>query len=186
MNKLVLLLSSFIASRTLLIFVSGYTEGAIVFLVGCFLYVLMFVLFSPRTADKKPDASIGKTLLTVTAFVLTSLALSSLLNLFFEIEKRDVSLLQGLVAVLAVPVAEELFFRATLFKVLDGLVPSAFAVFVSSLIFALSHTGLASIISSFVLGVILTVTYKKSGSIMLPALCHTANNLLALVLLKGF
>jgi len=83
--------------------------------------------------------------------------------------------------------AEELFFRATLFKTLDTLVPSTLSVLFSSLIFALSHTGLASIISAFVLGVLLSLIYKKTGSIRLPVICHTVNNLLAfLFTLKGF
>lgn len=183
MNKLLYILASLIASRLILI----YTKGAIASLVGCMLYILIFVLFSPRTRLEGARVGVWKSLLVVTAFALISFFVSSLLAVLLEAEVRDVSLFQGAVAVLLVPFAEELFFRATLFKMLDTLVAPLFSVFFSSLIFALSHTGLASIISAFVLGVLLSLIYKKTGSIRLPVICHTVNNLLAfLFTLKGF
>ena len=78
-------------------------------------------------------------------------------------------------AVILAPVVEELFFRGamTSFKY-----PLA-SCFLSALVFGLFHGD--GWLQAFLLGLILSCFYMSSRNIAVPIICHSANNLLAVV-----
>lgn len=89
------------------------------------------------------------------------------------------------------PLLEELYWRATLFKAADGLMPRWVAVPVFAGLFALNHSvslGAFSIanahpvtaIATFVLGVVWSITYLRSGSLRYPLAGHVLTDLLNL------
>ncbi len=75
-------------------------------------------------------------------------------------------------------ICEEILFRGTIMPSLEkyGLVP---AVILSSLLFALLHGSLLSLISTFCLGVIMAVIVIKTGSLWGGILYHMLNNFFA-------
>lgn len=77
-----------------------------------------------------------------------------------------------LVSVL-VPVVEELIFRGILVERLGLKYGYKRAVIISSLIFGVFH---ADIIGAFVFGVILSIIYLKTKSLLMPVLIHALNN----------
>jgi membrane protease YdiL (CAAX protease family) len=95
--------------------------------------------------------------------------------------------LLALIAVLAVvlaPVAEELVFRAGLFRYLRTRVPRAVALAAPALLFAALHANLVAFAPLAVFGVLLALAYEQSGRLIVPVIAHALFNLhtLALVL----
>ncbi|MBL4863578.1 MAG: CPBP family intramembrane metalloprotease [Rhodobiaceae bacterium] len=90
--------------------------------------------------------------------------------------------------IVLVPFAEELFYRAALFGALSKYMPTSFAAFLATVLFAASHTqyfllgGMAAAVGTFqvfLIGGILSWLYVRSRSIWPPVLLHVANNAIA-------
>lgn len=79
--------------------------------------------------------------------------------------------------VLISPVAEELVFRGVFLSKLRLIVPTIFAILVSSLLFASLHS-FGSIISAFVFGICMALLYLKTDNILVPIFGHFLNNLI--------
>ena len=85
----------------------------------------------------------------------------------------------GLLATIIIsPISEELIFRGVFLNRLRLIIPTTFAILVSSLLFASMH-GFGSIFSAFVFGVCVAILYLKTESIFVPIFAHFLNNLLA-------
>ncbi len=93
-------------------------------------------------------------------------------------------LLIALLAVVLAPVAEELVFRAGLFRYLRTRVPRSVALTAPSLLFAALHGNAVAFAPLAVLGVLLSLAYERSGRLLVPIVAHALFNLhtLALVL----
>lgn len=90
----------------------------------------------------------------------------------------------ALLAVVLAPVAEELVFRAGLFRYLRTRVPRGVALAAPALLFAALHGNLVAFAPLVVLGVLLALAYEQSGRLLVPITAHALFNLhtLALVL----
>jgi len=103
------------------------------------------------------------------------------------VRNADAPGLLALIAVLAVvlaPVAEELVFRAGLFRYLRTRVPRAVSLVAPALLFAALHANLVAFVPLAVFGVLLALAYEQSGRLVVPVVAHALFNLhtLALVL----
>lgn len=79
------------------------------------------------------------------------------------------------------PISEELLFRGVFLNRLKLVVPTSFAVLITSILFgSLHHYG--SVISAIVFGICMCVLYLKTQNILLCILAHFLNNLLAEIL----
>ena len=83
-----------------------------------------------------------------------------------------------LATIIISPISEELIFRGVFLNRLRLIIPTTFAILVSSLLFASMH-GFGSIFSAFVFGVCVAILYLKTESIFVPIFAHFLNNLLA-------
>ncbi len=180
MNKLLALFLSFLCARAVLLVTGVLLDGTLTTVTAALLYVLLYVIFSPKSTERR-SLTLGRGFLMTVFFISVSVTVSALLGIVFEPTPVEMSLPRALLSVVAVPIAEELFFRATLFKTLDAVIGGGWAVFLSALLFSLSHSTPPAIILSFILGVLLTLFYRRTGSVRLPILCHLANNLLAVL-----
>lgn len=79
--------------------------------------------------------------------------------------------------VLLSPVVEELIFRGIFLNKLKIIVPTTFAILISSLLFASLH-GFGSIFSAFIFAVCMALFYLKSENIFVPIFAHFLNNLI--------
>jgi membrane protease YdiL (CAAX protease family) len=87
---------------------------------------------------------------------------------------------------IVIPVAEEILFRGLLFGALLKYWRTGMVITVTALLFAAMHMELIAYIPLFFLGLVLGWARLRSGSIGLPILIHSANNLLAIcALLAG-
>lgn len=75
-------------------------------------------------------------------------------------------------------ISEELIFRGIFLSKLRLIVPTVFAVIISSLLFASLHA-VGSIISAFVFGICMAILYLESDNILVPILAHFLNNFFA-------
>ena len=82
------------------------------------------------------------------------------------------------------PISEELIFRGVFLNRLKLIVPTTFAVLISSLLFASLH-GFGSIFSAFVFGICVAILYLKTENIFVPILAHFLNNLFAEIIVKA-
>jgi sodium transport system permease protein len=138
----------------------------------------------PRVTDV-----IGGLIFWFGAFILANLAGNFLLYLFpqnEEVVSQLNAMLKGdniwitlLVAALLPGICEELFFRGFIFSSLEGSVKSWNAVVLAGLMFALYHIDFIRIAPTFILGVAFTFALFKTGSILVPAIMHFANNAIA-------
>ena len=87
--------------------------------------------------------------------------------------------LVAVMLVLIAPVAEELLFRGLLLHTLASRWGFRRAAFFTAGFFALLHANLLGI---FVFGLVLTVLYMKTRSLLAPMLCHAFNNLFPLLM----
>lgn len=83
--------------------------------------------------------------------------------------------------VLISPLSEELIFRGVILNRLKIILPTVFAILISSLLFAMLHS-YGSIISAFVFAMCVAILYLKTDNIMVPIFAHFLNNLLAEVI----
>lgn len=94
----------------------------------------------------------------------------------------DVVLL-GIAIVVIAPFIEELFFRGYLFDQLRKKAGPVLTIVTTSLLFAIVHFSLASLVPIFLLGMIMGILRERSNSILPSIIFHSANNLLALIVI---
>ena len=75
------------------------------------------------------------------------------------------------------PIVEELIFRGFFLNKLQLVVPTLFAVLISSLLFASLHA-FGSIFSAFIFGVCISILYLKTENILVAIFTHFLNNLI--------
>ena len=75
------------------------------------------------------------------------------------------------------PIVEELIFRGVFLNKLQLVVPTLFAVLISSLLFASLHA-FGSIFSAFIFGVCISILYLKTENILVAIFTHFLNNLI--------
>ena len=106
-----------------------------------------------------------------------SLEKQDVVALFAEVESHALRLGMAFLAVVVVPVSEELIFRAGLFRfLLRGLAPVSAAV-LSGLLFGLLHFNFYSFLPLAFLGACLSGAYYVTGNIRVPILMHALFNL---------
>ena len=79
------------------------------------------------------------------------------------------------------PISEELLFRGVFLNRLKLVVPTSFAVLITSILFGAMHS-YGSVISAIVFGVCMCILYLKTQNILVCILAHFLNNLLAEIL----
>lgn len=88
----------------------------------------------------------------------------------------DSPLLFAFVTVVAAPVTEELFFRGFLFKGLREKYGWVNALMFSSIIFALFHGQIATLIPTFLLGALFAYMYQRTESVLPGMILHFTVN----------
>jgi len=89
------------------------------------------------------------------------------------------------VIAIAAPIAEELIFRAGLFRFLRARLPRWAALSLPSALFAAQHIsfkspkGLAALAPLFVLGLVWSLAYERTGTILVSIVAHCLTNLAA-------
>lgn len=112
-----------------------------------------------------------------------------LLRLFSEATQPAVVVLMILLATIVAPMAEELLFRATLFRYLRTRIPRWMALLLPGTLFAVLHVnwvtldGLASLVPLITLAVIFSVAYERTGKIATAMVAHGLFNLHTILLL---
>ncbi|MGN1359080.1 MAG: lysostaphin resistance A-like protein [Kiritimatiellia bacterium] len=92
-----------------------------------------------------------------------------------------VQLVIAVAAVLGAPLAEELFFRALLFRGLIPLVGFPCATGIGALAFGLAHGEFASLPSLVAVGAILSIAYWRTRTIWAPMALHACFNLASIL-----
>ena len=173
---------------------------AVVALSSIFLFLILLIL----RADKDPVSYLkGRKVLINSIFSLLALVpvlvvtyfLSFLINelglgnapeLVEGLDSTWDILLLGIAIVIVAPFIEELLFRGYLFDQIRKRAGSVLTIVVTSLLFALVHFSLVTILPVFFMGLIMGVLRENSGSILPSFLFHSANNLLALIVLAYY
>jgi uncharacterized protein len=118
----------------------------------------------------------------------------SVVDMFEDMHSAPLKACFVVVAVTFVPVAEELAFRAGLFRFFRTRMPRWVAILVTSAFFGLVHVGwgehLAGLVSALPLVVLATIfclAYERTGSIGTTVVAHSLFNLnMTLLILAGF
>jgi hypothetical protein len=86
-------------------------------------------------------------------------------------------------AVVVAPLTEELIFRAGLFRYLRTRVPRWIALPVPAALFAALHGNLVAFVPLFLLGVLFSLAYERTGRIAVTILAHSLFNLHTVLLI---
>jgi membrane protease YdiL (CAAX protease family) len=92
-------------------------------------------------------------------------------------------LLMGITAVVIAPVVEETLFRGFIYAVTKRVTDRWFSACFTSLMFALVHHHVGSIVPLFVLAMGFTIAYEATGCLLVPIFMHAIFNGLNIVLL---
>ncbi len=100
---------------------------------------------------------------------------------FFEAPNAIYLILMVLGAVVLAPIAEELFFRAGIYRVMKGWFGSVPAALFSSACFSALHQHIVGLFPLFLLGCLLCYSYERSGRILSAIIFHACFNALSLL-----
>jgi membrane protease YdiL (CAAX protease family) len=120
--------------------------------------------------------------------IISQLEIFRLLNPDYLFDKPEIGFLSLISVVLISPITEEYFFRVFVFDNLmkKKIYKSIYIVFLTSLIFAVFHINIYSIIFSLIPGLYLSYIMLKYKSIKNCILMHSGMNLVSLYLYKLF
>lgn len=76
------------------------------------------------------------------------------------------------------PIVEELVFRGLFLNKLKILIPTAFAIIMTSMLFACLHS-FGNIFSAFIFGICMSILYLKSENVLVPIFAHFLNNIIS-------
>ncbi|HNA89822.1 MAG TPA: CPBP family intramembrane metalloprotease, partial [Anaerolineales bacterium] len=95
-------------------------------------------------------------------------------------DELDSPLLFAVVTAVIAPITEELFFRGFLFKGLREKYGWVNALMFSSIIFALFHGQVATLLPTFLLGALFSYLYQRTESVFPGMILHCAVNSLGI------
>ena len=108
-----------------------------------------------------------------------------LIDIFAEEESPALLILMTLLAITLAPITEELIFRGGIFRYMRTRTPRWVALLVPALLFGALHANLASFVPLVALGIILSLAYERTGSIIVPIVAHGLFNLNTILLILG-
>lgn len=77
------------------------------------------------------------------------------------------------------PIFEEFLYRYSFINKLEKYYSKTLVIFISSLVFALCHTGVPTIIFAFIIGIINAYFYYKTRDILVPIFIHISANMIS-------
>lgn len=173
-------------------FIGSDTLSAVIDLIFYLLSLFLPFLFARAFLHRKPSCFYpvkavlpkepGKFIFFTFGFTLSmNLVCNLLLSRFYpELSSSGEASLPALIislimAVIIAPLCEELIFRGVIFQ---SLLPygTGFAVFTSSLVFALAHRNPPQVINAFFFGICLAIGFCKTRSVTVCVLLHLVNN----------
>ena len=108
-----------------------------------------------------------------------------LVGLFRDCDDPARWVVMVLLATILAPLAEELVFRAGLFRFLRSRLPRGMALTIPAIVFALLHGNLVAVVPLAALGVFFALAYEKTGRISVPIIAHALFNLHTILLVMA-
>ncbi len=169
-------------------FFSGMTEENLsVILLLSYVIVVLFIFSFLKRRHKRIGAYMG--LSCVYPFgIFGAIVLGMALNfLTFSVVSPEMSGDTEITALLMAcillgPFVEELVFRGLILRTLGRACGAFWAIIITALLFAISHTEMTQMIYAFVLGVVLGIVRIRSGSLWNAVALHLSFNLSGMVL----
>jgi membrane protease YdiL (CAAX protease family) len=110
------------------------------------------------------------------------------LEIFLEEKRRGVVVYLAVLASVFGPIAEELFFRAFMYRVVRARFGFKAALFSTSALFSVLHANLVGFAPIFILGMLLAYLFEKTGTIVASCSVHILHNtamVAAVFIMKG-
>ena len=95
---------------------------------------------------------------------------------FQKADGMGLKVLMGIAAVIVAPIVEETVFRGFVYGVIKRYTDGFFAAIVSSLLFAIVHLHVGSVVPLFMLALGLCLAYERTGSLLVPMWMHAIFN----------
>ena len=103
----------------------------------------------------------------------------------FDFLRNSLPVAGGFISTVVISaVCEELIFRGVFISRLKLMVPTTFAIIISSLLFGALHS-FGSMFSAFVFAICMAILYVKSDNICVPIFAHFLNNLVAEIIVRA-
>ena len=119
-------------------------------------------------------------------YILPDIEPQETVKAFKSTESLAAKVMMGIHAVIVAPLVEETVFRGFIYGVLKRYTDGWFAALCSSLLFAIVHMHLGSLVPLFVLALGLCAAYERTGSLLVPMWMHALFNGVSTTLLLLF
>lgn len=106
-----------------------------------------------------------------------------LVGIFEETKSPIAIIILFIMAILIAPVAEELIFRASIYRFLKSRLPIFFSMLLSAILFSLLHMNIVGFLPLIVIGISLCIAYELTGNILVPIIFHSVFNLNSIILI---
>ncbi len=134
-------------------------------------------IFGTRISSIRADVSwVIMLAIIIFNFIMPSemyLSSNTYRNLWYIGAPNYVYIPNYVLAVIIVPIAEEIFFRGYIYRALRNKYSYKLSIIICAVIFAIMHFRYREFIPLFVIGVIFTYMYEKSRNIYVPIVAHT-------------
>jgi membrane protease YdiL (CAAX protease family) len=116
----------------------------------------------------------------LTYLVQVPIKAQEVIDIFVHTDSVTDRILLTLLAAVIAPVTEELIFRGYLYQVAKRYMGFLASMILVSILFSLIHVSLAASVPLFLLAILLTLSYERTGSIMTPIIMHAIFNSLTI------
>jgi membrane protease YdiL (CAAX protease family) len=104
-----------------------------------------------------------------------------------ELQSVNISQFQriylAVIALIAAPLVEEVIFRGILYPTIKQAGFPKLALWLTSILFALSHENAAAFLPLLFFAIVLTMLYEKTGNLLTPIIAHSSFNIFNFLLL---
>ena len=112
-----------------------------------------------------------------------------IVKIYTESTSLTISTILSFLAIVIAPIVEEILFRGVIYRFLKNYSLNYCSLIFNAFIFAIVHYNILSFLPLFVLGILITKSYEKTGDIRVPIVfhaCFNANTLITIKLISNF
>lgn len=149
--------------------------------IATILFTVSFIFILRKFTNKDKKVCFEKIFLLFMLGILLSLIIHVIRLIIGNIKHEDFSLLVIFATGILGPIFEEYLYRGKVYSILKEKFKNRYAMMITTILFALSHSGIENILYAFLIGSILMIIYGKTNSLKATSAFHIGANVMSLL-----
>ena len=165
------------------ILIVGKDRAIIIGTLVIVVFVVCYIIYKYRYRENVLDIKDGKNVYF--PYILLGIGISVIYNMIIfklgiinNITNIDI-FINIIASIIVGPIFEEVLFRFSLINKFEVYFSRKCSVWLSTIIFALCHTGIITIIFAFIIGIVNGYLYSTKRDILIPIFVHISANMIA-------